>query len=65
MAAQGVDLLVIGSRGKHGPVHRVLLGSVSQAVMHRAPCPVLITPRTARAPLSVSEGVSNAVSAMS
>ena len=65
MAAQGVDLLVIGSRGKHGPVHRVLLGSVSQAVMHRAPCPVLITPRTGRAPLSVSEGVSNAVSAMS
>jgi nucleotide-binding universal stress UspA family protein len=65
MAAQGVDLLVVGSRGRHGPVRRVLLGSVSRAVMHRAPCPVLIIPRIARAPLSAPTRASTAVSAMS
>jgi nucleotide-binding universal stress UspA family protein len=40
----GADLLVAGSRG-YGPVRRVLLGSVSTQLMHRAPCPVLIVPR--------------------
>jgi nucleotide-binding universal stress UspA family protein len=38
------DLLVAGSRG-YGPVLRVLLGSVSTQLMHRAPCPVLVVPR--------------------
>jgi nucleotide-binding universal stress UspA family protein len=40
----GVDLLVAGSRG-YGPVARVLLGSVSTQLIHRAPCPVLVVPR--------------------
>lgn len=40
----GADLLVAGSRG-YGPVMRVLLGSVSTQLMHRAPCPVLVVPR--------------------
>jgi len=40
----GADLLVAGSRG-YGPVRRVLLGSVSTQLMHRAPCPVLVVPR--------------------
>ncbi|MDX6634885.1 MAG: hypothetical protein QOF06_1088 [Solirubrobacterales bacterium] len=40
----GADLLVAGSRG-YGPVLRVLLGSVSTQLMHRAPCPVLVVPR--------------------
>lgn len=43
----GADLLVAGSRG-YGPVLRVLLGSVSTALVHRAPCPVLVVPRPKR-----------------
>jgi nucleotide-binding universal stress UspA family protein len=42
----GADLLVAGSRG-YGPVARVLLGSVSRQLAHRAPCPVLVVPRPA------------------
>ena len=40
----GADLLVAGSRG-YGPVLRVLLGSVSTQLVHRASCPVLVVPR--------------------
>lgn len=40
----GADLLVAGSRG-YGPVMRVLLGSVSTQLVHKAPCPVLVVPR--------------------
>lgn len=43
-AAQGADLLVLGSRS-YGPVRRSLLGSVSIPVTREAPCPVLVTPR--------------------
>jgi nucleotide-binding universal stress UspA family protein len=39
-----IDLLIAGSRG-YGPVGRVLLGSVSTQLIHRAPCPVLVVPR--------------------
>ena len=39
-----VDLLVTGSRG-YGPMHRALLGSVSETLTEGAPHPVLITPR--------------------
>jgi len=35
------DLLITGSRG-HGRLTRVLLGSVSEEVVDRAPCPVLV-----------------------
>lgn len=40
----GADLLVSGSR-HYGPVMRVLLGSVSTQLAHKAPCPVLVVPR--------------------
>jgi universal stress protein A len=35
------DVIVIGSHGRAG-VTRVLLGSVAEAVMRHAPCPVLV-----------------------
>ena len=38
---EGVDLIVIGSRGLSG-VKAFLLGSVSDKVSHHAKCPVLI-----------------------
>jgi nucleotide-binding universal stress UspA family protein len=40
----GIDLLVAGSR-RYGPATRVLLGSVSTRLTHKAPCPVLVVPR--------------------
>lgn len=38
---QGADLIVIGSHGRSG-VSRVLLGSVAENVMRRAPTPVTV-----------------------
>lgn len=38
---EGVDLIVIGSRGSTG-LRRVLLGSVAKDVVERAHCPVLV-----------------------
>ena len=35
------DLVIIGSHGRDG-VMRVLLGSVAETIMRRAPCPVLV-----------------------
>jgi nucleotide-binding universal stress UspA family protein len=40
-AAQGADMVVVGSRG-HGGFAGTLLGSVGQALAQHAPCPVLI-----------------------
>jgi nucleotide-binding universal stress UspA family protein len=44
----GVDLLVLGAR-PGGPLRRTLHGSVSDAVLAEAPCPVLISPAGVRA----------------
>lgn len=41
---EGVDLLVLGSRG-YGPLTRTLLGSTSRELAKKAPCPVLVVPR--------------------
>lgn len=38
-AEQGIDLIVVGSHGRHG-IQR-LLGSTANAVLHGAPCDVL------------------------
>ena len=42
-AELGVDLIVIGSHG-HGAMYQLLVGSVSEEVLHHAQCPVLIVP---------------------
>jgi len=42
------DLVVIGTHGFSG-FDRLLLGSVAERVMHRAPCPVLTVPPAAHA----------------
>jgi nucleotide-binding universal stress UspA family protein len=42
-AAEGAWLVVVGSRGR-GAVKGLVLGSVSQNVVHHSPCPVLIVP---------------------
>jgi nucleotide-binding universal stress UspA family protein len=39
-AAEGVDLIVMGTHGRKGP-SRLLFGSVAERVVREAPCPVL------------------------
>jgi len=38
--SQHIDLIVIGTRGRHGLAH-VVMGSVAERVVRTAPCPVL------------------------
>jgi nucleotide-binding universal stress UspA family protein len=45
-AAEDVDLIVMGTHGRTG-LRRLLMGSVAEAVIREAPCPVLVY----RAPL--------------
>ncbi|WP_336659463.1 universal stress protein [Leucobacter sp. USHLN153] len=41
-AAEGAELLVVGSRGRGG-ITRLLLGSVSHGVLQALPCPTIVT----------------------
>lgn len=38
-----IDLIVMGTR-RHGMLRRMLLGSITKAVVEHAPCPVLLIP---------------------
>lgn len=53
-AAEGAALLVVGSHG-WGTVKRVVFGSVSYALLHAAPCPVLVV--RADLPVALEEPV--------
>ena len=46
-AEPAARLLVVGSRG-HGPLGALLLGSVSQGVLHHATCPTVVVPHSDR-----------------
>ena len=46
-------LLILGSRA-YGPLRRVLLGSVSSALVRSAPCPVIVHPRGTKVELDSS-----------
>ena len=46
-ASAGAQMLVVGSRGRDG-IEDMTLGSVAQAVLHHAPCPVGVVHPTAR-----------------
>ena len=39
----GADLIVLGSHG-HGALYHLLVGSVSEGVVRKSPCPVVIVP---------------------
>ncbi|WP_043616642.1 universal stress protein [Nonomuraea candida] len=43
-AGADADLLVVGSRG-HGQLAGMLIGSISQALLHHAPCPLAVIRR--------------------
>lgn len=40
---ENVDIIIVGRHG-HGGLLTRLLGTVSEAILHRSPCPVLIVP---------------------
>jgi nucleotide-binding universal stress UspA family protein len=47
--AAHADLLVLGTHG-HGEIEKLVLGSVTEKALHKAPCPVLTVPRPEQSP---------------
>ncbi len=39
--ANNIDVTIIGSHG-HGALNHIILGSVSEKVLHKSPCPVMV-----------------------
>lgn len=54
--------IVVGSRG-HGPVGRLLMGSVSRSIVRAAPCPVLVVKGATRSVTRFLVGIDGSVSA--
>jgi nucleotide-binding universal stress UspA family protein len=52
---RAVDAIVIGTHG-YGPVKHMLLGSVAERVLRRAPCPVITVPHKSLATLARQTG---------
>jgi nucleotide-binding universal stress UspA family protein len=52
-STQKADLIVMGTHGRSG-VDRLMLGSVAESVLRRAPCPVLTVPRRAEPAASLA-----------
>lgn len=46
-AARHCDLIVMGTHAPHGILERLFMGTVTDAVLRQAPCPVLVTKATA------------------
>lgn len=46
--SENVDLIVMGTHGRRG-ITRLLMGSVAEAIIRRAPCPVLTVKQPAHA----------------
>lgn len=47
------EMIVLGTHGRTG-MFRLLMGSVAEAVLRHAPCPVLVYRETAKTPTSVA-----------
>ena len=46
---EGAEMIILGTHGRTG-VSRLLMGSVAEAIVRRAPCPVLVYRETAHRP---------------
>ena len=53
-SARKADLIVMGSHGRSG-YERLLLGSVTEKILHKAPCPVMVVPHRAEYPIAVGD----------
>jgi len=51
---QKADVIVMGTHGRRG-YDRLMLGSVTDRVMRRAPCPVLAVPKAPQGPMAAGE----------